>query len=170
MNKLEIFWNNERTSNKIKIQVFNIYISSIFLFNAHLWSLDKTLEKTVDAFQRRLLRRVLNIKYPRTISTARLNNMTKETPWTKEIAFRRLRWFGHMMRLDNNTPAKQALREAERPVKMARGGKTTWLKVLKKQLESIGLTYEQAKGVAMDRDHWRGTIRKHKPVWAEVPE
>ena len=171
MNKLDVFWKNERTSNKTKIKVFNIYIASIFLFNAPLWSMDKTTEKSVDAFQRRLLRRVLNFKYPRVISTARLNIMTKEPPWTKQIAYRRLSWFGHMMRLDDNTPAKLALKEAERPIKMSRGGqRTTWLGQMKKHLESIGLTYEKAKCVAMERDQWWAITNEHRPVWAEVPE
>ena len=76
-----------------------------------------------------------------------------------------------MIRLDDNTPVKVALHEAERPTKMARGGqRTTWLGQMKKQLETIGLTYDQAKCVAMDRDRWWAITSDHRPVWAEVPE
>ena len=45
---------------EVKVRSFNCYVSSVFLYNCETW---KTLENTIDSFQRRLLRiAVLNVK------------------------------------------------------------------------------------------------------------
>ena len=45
---------------EVKVRSFNCYVSSVFLYNYETW---KTLENTIDSFQRRLLRiAVLNVK------------------------------------------------------------------------------------------------------------
>ena len=41
---------------------------SLFLYNSEIWTLTKTLENKNDAFQCRLLRKVIHVKWPRTIS------------------------------------------------------------------------------------------------------
>ena len=48
---------------EVKVRSFNCYVSSVFLYNCETWTLTKTLENTIDSFQRRLLIiAVLNIK------------------------------------------------------------------------------------------------------------
>ena len=52
-------------SIEVKVRSFNCYVSSVFLYNCETWTLTKTLENTIDSFQRRLLRiAVLNVKWP----------------------------------------------------------------------------------------------------------
>ena len=54
----EIFFGD--ISIEVKVRSFNCYVSSVFLYNCETW---KTLENTIDSFQRRLLRiAVLNVK------------------------------------------------------------------------------------------------------------
>ncbi len=53
---------------------------------------------------------------------------------------RRLSWLGHMLRLPEQTPAKQALYAAVRPVKKPRGTpKLTWLGLINKDQGGQGL-------------------------------
>jgi len=54
-------WKNARLSTTTKLKIFNAYVSSIFLYNSELWSLNKSMEGAVDAFHRRLLRKMLNM-------------------------------------------------------------------------------------------------------------
>ena len=54
-----------------------------------------------------------------------LYKKTKQENWSAKIKTRRLRWYGHAMRLPEETPAKMALQEAYRKVKKLRGGQTT---------------------------------------------
>ena len=171
MRKLDHYWKNNRTTIKTKVKIFNSLIASIFLYNSYLWSTNSSREGAIDSFQRRLLRHAINIKWPRKISNDALYNITQQVRWSKTINHRRYTWFGHMIRLPENTPVKKALREAELPVKMPRGRpKTTWLACMKNQLKTeIGLEWEEAKMIARDRDVWKDRIGGYKPQWAEVP-
>ena len=51
----------------LRIRLFNVYATSIFMYNSELWTLRKSPEK-IDAFHRQLLRQLLNIHYPNIIT------------------------------------------------------------------------------------------------------
>ena len=83
--------------------------------------------------------------------------------------------YGHLLRLPVETPARQALFEAEIPVKKAKGGqKLTWLKLIEKDLKNITITVTNERGVstnqklteiqvfnlANDRTKWRNMVRR----------
>ena len=123
-------------------------------------AMNESRNGAVNAFHRRLLRHMLNIRWPNKISTEKLMSITKETPWSKIIDGRRLSWFGHMIRLPESTPVKIALKEAQIEVKMPRGRpKTTWLTCMKQQLrDSLDLSWVQAMELAKDRAGWRERI------------
>ena len=47
-----------------------------------------------------------------------------------------MKWYGHLLRLNEKTPARLALEQAERKVKKTKGGqKLTWVKLIGKDLE-----------------------------------
>jgi ribosomal 50S subunit-associated protein YjgA (DUF615 family) len=75
------------------------------------------MENEIDAYQRRLLRQTLNIKWPKVITNEELYNSTRCTPWSPKIKSRRLRWIGHMLRLPDNAPVKRALNFIRKPSK-----------------------------------------------------
>ena len=63
-------------SNKIslstRIRAFNAYVASIFLYNSELWTLTKIKEKKINTFQRNLLRKIMNIKWPQIMTNEEL--------------------------------------------------------------------------------------------------
>ena len=75
------------------------------------------------------------------------------------VETRRLRWFGHMSRLPEDTPVRIAYAEAIRPVKKLRGGqRLTWPKKIEKDLnpnpQAPKMTLEKAQILAQDRQGW----------------
>ena len=89
---------------------------------------NQVLENVVDTFQRKLLRNVLGIYWPKVISNESLYQKTNQQPWSLTIRKRRLTWFGHLMRLSPDTPAQVALNLYLQKVKKPQGGvKQTWL-------------------------------------------
>ena len=98
-----------------------------------MWTLTKTLEKKVDTYQRRQLRKILGIHWPDIITNKELYQRTKLYPWSINIFNRRMKWFGHLLRLPKTTPARKALEKFITPTKQPIGRpKTTWLsKILK---------------------------------------
>ena len=143
------------------------YISSIFLYNSELWTLTKELEDEIDVFQRRLLKQILGVYYPRTITNKYLYEKTNLQPWSQTIRVRRLRWLGHVLRLPQSSPASIALKEALRIVNKPRGGPiATWLSLVKKQLVQLNVPdFEIAELIAQSRNHWSSLIsRTMSPV------
>ena len=144
-------WKHKKFANSQKYKYFLAFIVPIFLYNSEIWSMTSNLKDRIDAFQRRLIRRVINIKYPKKISTEELNKKMKYEKWSDKIEARRLRMWGHMVRLPEDTPVQKAMAEAERIVKKPTGRPTqTWLGVMKKQIEELGLSWEEAKEAAQD--------------------
>ena len=159
MRKLEHIFTNKKLATQLKIRVFRACIESIFLYNAELWTVNKNTENKINSFHRRLLRKAIDVKWPRKMTSDNLYTITKQQKWSDTIRTRRLRWYGHVERLHEETPAKQALAEARRKVRKPRGGQTsTWLKVLEKDLKGLNITTKEAEKIAKDRKEWKKTV------------
>ena len=118
----------------------------------------KKREEQIDVFHRKLIREnVLHIFYPKIITNDELYRKTGCKPWSAVVKTRRLKWFGHLMRLPPDTPVRKALRYAtEHYVKPRGRPKTTWLAMFKKELLlDFGLSWENACRLAADRDAWK---------------
>ena len=83
-----------------------------------------------------------------------LYDLCETIPWTIVIQERRLKWFGHMLRLPDNAPARIAFEEAtNKPVKKVRGGQPLqWIKTIQKDLKPVNVSLEEAKRLAVERD------------------
>ena len=123
--KLKYTLEDRRTTLKIKIRTLDAHVGNIFLYNSKLWTVTQDMEYQIDVLQINFLRRILGIKWPEKISNTELYTRTQVAKWSQVILKRRLRWYGQMQRLDDNTPAHQALKEALRPVKKPHGRPTT---------------------------------------------
>ena len=161
-NKVKHILDSKKLTLDIKLRVFDTYISSVFLYNCELWTLTKALEQEIDIFQRKQLRRLLNISWPRKRRNEELYEITKMKKWSVEIKRRRLSWLGHLLRLPDETPAKQSLYESLRKVKKPRGkSKLTWLGLINSDLKCVGLhtnDITELLRIANDRQAWKGII------------
>ena len=156
--KKDIFYSDMDVT--LKVRAFNVYVGSIFLYNCELWGLTETQRDSIDAFHRRLLRTaVLNVKWPRKMSNVEVYERTGALPWSNIIQTRQLSWFGHLIRLPENTPAKIALRNILQPFSRPQGRPpTTWLSSMKKLFSEMGLTWQGATEAAKDKLTWLNII------------
>ena len=100
MKRFQDIYKSKRVSAPLKVRTFNAYSASVFLYNSELWVLTDTLEKQIDSFHRKMLRRVINIFWPKVNANERLYEKTGTMTWSTIIRKRRLNWLGHLMRLD----------------------------------------------------------------------
>ena len=83
---------------------------SVLLYNCACWDLRKTDIKLLNSFHRQLLRRMLRIFWPQKISSKQLYRSTKTQPIIIDITKARWRYFGHALRLPNDSPPKKAMK------------------------------------------------------------
>ena len=160
------YFKSDKISNKLKIRIFECYVSSAFLYNSETWSLTKTQETEIDQYHRRLLRYAINKQYPKRISNQKLYEVTQTRPWSQAIKNRRLNTTGHILRLPSSTPIKASLQEVTKPCKNNRGRpRNTWFRTiqndLKHQIKSSTPSnfLRDIDNLAFDRDVWRGVTR-----------
>ena len=140
MKSFQEIYKSKRIRIPLKVRKFNAYSASVFLHNSELWTLTDTLEKQIDSFQRRMLRRVINICWPKVISNKILYEKTETIEWSVIIRKRRLDWLGQLMRLDKKTPVRLALYESLQPVQRKRGRLcSTWIKMIGRDLSLVDI-------------------------------
>ena len=76
----ESILSSKHVSEKVKIEIFATYIKSVFMYNSELWTLTQTMGNSMDVFQRKLLGRIINAKWPRAISNNDLYAQSEMKP------------------------------------------------------------------------------------------
>ena len=111
MNKFEKIWiRNNKIREEIRIDLYKKFIVPILLYNCETWGMTKQDQEKLNTFHRKQLRRVIGKKYPDRISNNKLYERCKCSPITIDIAKRRWQKFGHILRLNENVPANEAMR------------------------------------------------------------
>ena len=162
LQKLNYIFNNNKLSINTKMKAFNTYISSIFLYNSEIWTLNLKRENCINSFHRRILRTyIINVKWPTIIKIEDVYILTKTKPWTDLIKIRRMRWFGHVMRLSENTPVRKSLDYAREKYNRPQGRPiTTWISMMTNQLTNDHqLTWEEACIKAENRNDWKEIMK-----------
>jgi len=82
---------------------------STLLYSAELWPLTVTQKKKLEAAHHRFQRRLLGITWRDKICNEEIRRQTRLKTLELIIKQRRLRWFGHVLRMDDDRIPKQAI-------------------------------------------------------------
>ena len=94
-----------------------VYFGPISSCNCKIWTVTPSQAvKTINAFQRRLLRTyVLNVKWPNIVKNEDVYRKTAAAEWSNIIRKRILKWFRKVIRADESTPVTRAFKYANAP-------------------------------------------------------
>ena len=126
LSKMNKIWKNKKyVTLKKRLKLYDSLVKSILLYNSSTWGLTTQDEKRLNSFHRRQLRSVLGIKWPQKIRNKKIYEKTNTKPLSVEIAERRWKLLGHVLRMDKDTPARKAMKFffEERSNKKFRGQK-----------------------------------------------
>ena len=91
------------------------------------------------------------------IRNEHIRGTTKVAQASRKITERRLKWYGHVMRMEEDHVVKRVMTKAI-PGKRKRGRpKTRWKDVCKRDMQTVGLR----EGDAGDRAYWKEMINNH---------
>jgi len=132
---------------------------STVLYGAELWPLTVAQKKKLEATHHKFQRRIMGISWKDKVSNERVRTQTQLEKIDLFIKERRLRWLGHVLRMDDNGLPTQVVhwdiigskRKPGRPRK-------NWIDTIQQNLKSIGMTWEVAQQLAVNREGWRRRV------------
>jgi len=75
------------------------------------------------------------------------------------IKERRLRWLGHVLRMEDDRIPKQATRwQMDSCTIRAGRPRSNWIDTVTRDLKSVGMAWEDAEQAAVDREDWCGRV------------
>ena len=105
-----------------KLLVYEAQVVSVLLYNCACWSAPKHVLSKLDTCQRRHLRRICNVYWPKgVISNTELYRRCQTIPITERVRKARWTYLGHVLRMDDHCPAVLAIRFAITSAEQYRG-------------------------------------------------
>ena len=143
MKTLEPLLKPHTVTIKTKLNLFKAYFRNIFLYKSELWTTTKAIADKIDSFQRKLLCQLMSVRWPKIVKNTELYEKTGVEKWSSIVKKRRLSWISHLLRLDEETPAKKALAEYLCKVKKKCGRrKTCWMDIVKSDFQYLDINDE----------------------------
>nr|KAG5702955.1 hypothetical protein BaRGS_034728 [Batillaria attramentaria] len=141
--QLRNIWNSKTISAHTKIRLFNSNVKSFLLYGAETWRTTKTTIRKVQTFINSCLRRILQIRWPDTISNIDLWQRTHQLPAEDEIRRRRWGWLGHTLRKPTSNTTRQALTWNPQGKRKRGRPRNTWRRDLEADTKKMGYTWRQ---------------------------
>ena len=162
-------WENEKLTIKTKMAVYNACLVSTLLYGNEIWTTYARQERRLNSFHMRYLRRILGIswedKVPNTEVLSRANLPTMFTL----LRQRRLRWLGHVCRMEDGRIPKDLLYGELAAGKRNTGRPQLRFKdVCKRDMKALQIDPDHWETLAADRPSWRCSLKKHLKSGEEV--
>ena len=155
---LKNIWRSRKYSLKTKLKVYSSNVKTVLLYGSECWRAVQNEMKKLNSFHNKCLREICRIFWPNKISNLDLYEKTDEKDIETQIRIRRLRWLGHVLRMNFTRNPKKCLRWNP-PGKRSRGRqRTTWRRSIEMELKMMDKTWGQAEQLAKDRNAWRCAV------------
>ena len=151
---------DRRISLTVEGKVNKTVVRPAMIYGAETWAVKKAQEKKLDVAEMRMLRWMSGATKLDRIRNERIRGKTKVGEMSKKVQESRLKWYGHVLRRDDEYVGKRVM-TMEVPVKRRRGKpKRMWLDSIRIDLSERELTEEDAQ----DRAKWGRLIRHIDPT------
>jgi hypothetical protein len=164
-------WSRREISIPVKLSVFLAIVRSTLLYGCETWPVKVGDIRRAEAFEMRCFRAILRISYHQHVSNREvLHRMGLSLTVSDDIKKRRLRWFGHVLRMsDERHPKGTCLfKPPTGPAGWRRppgGLRKTWLSTVKQDLSHMAKTayapywhrdwISLCMDLAQDRHQWK---------------
>ena len=152
-------------SLKTKRMVYRAVVMGVLLYGAEAWVNKRAVTRKLEAFNNKCLRRILGI----TKAQQRIGRITSaevrrrfgvEEVLEDVVVAKRLRWTGHVARMDDCRLPKKLLFGWLPQRRPAHGTKLRWRDRVRKDLKHFGIEESSWFHEAQDRSHWRALYKK----------
>lgn len=103
------FLDHKQITRRTKISIFKSMYLPVLLHGGENWTLTERQEKQLQAMEMKYLRRVLGVRRIERKRNEDIRNELKVEPAKKILEDKKLKWFGHMVRMDESRQVKKNL-------------------------------------------------------------
>ena len=158
--RLAKIWKNKAISKETKVQVYETMVLSILCYNSETWTLTAVTNRQLRVFEMVCLRRIMDVTQRDHIKNVDIRAcLDISRGYSRGIQARRLRYFGHVVRMGQHRLPNIALYgrvEGNRPKGRPR---KRWLDNVTDDCYHRGWSIAEATHLATDRQCWRTYIR-----------
>jgi hypothetical protein len=155
-------WRHHQVSIQTKMRVYNAAVLSVLMYGSETWALTEKQTRKLDAFDLKLQRQIIGIRWFDFITNHEVRRRTGQPPLSVRLSHRRLSWLGHLFRRPLSCPARQLYIFNPRgdgwrryPVRP----KTRWGDAILTDLRQFNIPTDNVQTIAQDRLAWRRLLR-----------
>ena len=154
--RLNKIWKDKHVTIQTKINLYEVFVVSVFLHGVECWTLRKLDEHRILTAEMGWLRKLAGIsrRQRKKNEDIRLELNQMET-LVEKIQKRRLQWFGHVKRMDNSRLPAKALETLVSGTRSQGRQKKRWMDNVKQDLHQRGSDIQQATKCTKDRKQWK---------------
>ena len=150
---------DRKISVRLRLKLYRTIVRPVLLYGAEMWAIRKEEERLLERTEMRMLRWILGISLREHLNNDEIRNRAGVVSIIKKVEESRLRWFGHIMRMDDEEIVKKAVKQ-DVTGKRSRGRqRVRWSDGVNRSMLQQGLREEDAE----DRRLWRSRTRWPDP-------
>ncbi|KAI8511741.1 hypothetical protein Bbelb_108410 [Branchiostoma belcheri] len=153
-------WDNKYLTIHTKVRIYLTCVLSALLYGSEAWASHAHLERKLNSFHMRCLRKICGVSWSDKVPNLEILKRCGTTSVFPILKQRRLRWLGHVSRMDHSRLPHQVLYGQLADGKRDRGRpKLRFIDVCKRDLKlfHIGANWEH---LAQNRTAWRYALRQ----------
>jgi hypothetical protein len=144
----------------LKAKIYKTVVRPVALYGTECWPATAKHEQALHTMEMRMLRWTLGLTRLDHVMNEDVRKVMGVAPIADRMQDARLRWYGHVLRSEEESVAKTALNFSP-PGKRPRGRpKKRWLDRMKEDMRSVNVEPQDA----LDRPKWRSACRKADPA------
>ena len=151
---------DRRISAKVKGKFYKSVVRPAMLYGAETWPIKKEQERRMEVSEMRMLRWMCGVTRSDKIRNEWIRGTVKVVEVSKKAQERRLKWFGHVMRREDEYVGKRVM---NMKVEGGRGRgrpKFRWKDRISSDMREKGLREQDIQ----DRGRWRRLTRNSDPI------
>jgi hypothetical protein len=152
-------------NRKYKVIICKTLIKPVLMYGVETWVLSKAVELRLGVLERKILRRIYGpicegAKW-RSRYNEELYHLYDESDLVTTVRITRLRWVGHIVRMQDNLPCKKITLDKLKGRRRV-GRPNKWMDEVMRDAERLGVRNWRIK--AKDRDGWRRLLESAKTL------
>jgi len=152
---LDSIWRDKKISAKTKMKIYRCSVRSTLTYACETWALTKRQEKRLLVCDRQFIRKILGVRWFRRMTNVELHKIAAIEPLQCYIRRMRLRWTGHVYRLEEKAPARAILNYKPKDVRPIGHPTNRFQDTLKLDCTRGGILIQDIVSTAADRNEWR---------------